>query len=398
MNKRIVFFTSHTYLAGVFDSTVLEVLRALKNQNEKLDLSLICFTKQNLTFEEKSIFINKELEVLKLVNKTDLLYINERGLKNLPQQIDSINQFITHYQEEDLVLICQNYYASYIGSCIKKKHPQIHFHVSLKGVVPEEHLLYGKKNKVTNTLIFLITKFFEHRFIKRGDSFSAVSNQFRKYINAKYAINKNFIVYPSAFNHEIFYYDETLREKTRAKLKIHKNEVLLTYSGSFQKWQNPNTLFRLFTHVLNNYSHYKILIITYDQEKARSLIQHYQIPENRVILKTGMPVEVNAWLNASDICTLLRKNDIVNRVASPTKFLEYVVTKNKIFMTDHIGDYSEMIKNTNFGLVAPDLELETLVNLFAHIDQVEYPSEAFIQEINKIYSIDSNIKKLIDCI
>jgi glycosyltransferase involved in cell wall biosynthesis len=261
--------------------------------------------------------------------------------------------------------------------------------------VPEEHLWYGTAYFLVNTMRYMFTKWFEKYFIKRADSFSVVSNYFKTYLVEKYDIEKKIVVYPTVFNHQIFYYDEALRETTRDELEILPNEILLTYSGSFQKWQNPDILFRFFSQVLNQHPHFKLLIITYDHEKAHQLIQRYQIPITRSIVRTGAPPEVNAWLNGSDICTLLRKDDLVNRVASPTKFLEYIVTRNKIIMTDHIGDYSEIIKNTNFGLISPDLKLGTLLNLFTRIDQIEYPSMAFIQQIVQMYSIESNINTLL---
>lgn len=395
MSKRFILFSSKNILKGVFDSTVIEFLRAIKQVSPEWSLSLIIFLKSQLSADEKVIFMKKK-QILQRVLDDELLIIDERGLRNINHHIGVINKSVLRGSPENTILFCQNYYTSFIGSLIKKKHPEIYFHVNLKGVVPEEHLLYGESNAINNFLHYAVTRFFEWCLTKQADSFSVVSNQFQKYLVGKYSLDKEIIVFPSVFNQNIFYFDQPIREKTRKELEIHVSESLLTYSGSFQRWQNPGILFQLFSDVLATYPHYHLMIITYERDRAVELIQKYHLPEYRIHIKTGSPPEVNAWLNASDVCILLRKNDVVNQVSSPTKFLEYLVTKNKLFMTDHIGDYSEMIKNTPFGVVAPDLEPQTLWELFKQIDQLEYPTEEFIEKITKEYSIEYNINKIIN--
>lgn len=395
--ERTILFSSKNILNSVFDSTVMELLKAIKYSYPNIKLSLIIF-KGNISDHEQGMIFRRKLEDLEnLISKEDLLLIDKRSLQNLGTHIKHVEFLIERHRKENTVLLCQNYYTSFIGSIIKKRHPEVHFHASLRGVVPEEHLFYGKSNLLINSLHYFATKYFERRFLKRIDSISVVSNKFKSYLINKYAIDRPIVVFPTLFNHTIFYFDKSIQENTRKELGIQRNEVLLTYSGSFQKWQNPDIIFKLCSKVLDKLSNYKLLIITYDRKKAKQLINCYHIPENKVFVKTGAPAEVNKWLNASDVCLLLRKDDLVNQVASPTKFLEYLVTKNKIIMTDNIGDYSDIIKSTEYGLVAQTLSIDTLFNLLANIDDIEYPTDDFINLIIDKYSMERNIETLISC-
>jgi hypothetical protein len=54
-------------------------------------------------------------------------------------------------------------------------------------------------------------------------------------------------------------------------------------------------------------------------------------------------------------CFLLRENNIVNKVASPTKYGEYLRCGVKLIMTEGIGDFSGLTKSKYFGIVLKDL-------------------------------------------
>jgi glycosyltransferase involved in cell wall biosynthesis len=58
----------------------------------------------------------------------------------------------------------------------------------------------------------------------------------------------------------------------------------------------------------------------------------------------------------ADFGMLFRKDEIVNRVASPTKFSEYALCGLPVLISDNIGDFSNFIKETGFGYVISNNE------------------------------------------
>jgi glycosyltransferase involved in cell wall biosynthesis len=61
--------------------------------------------------------------------------------------------------------------------------------------------------------------------------------------------------------------------------------------------------------------------------------------------------EVPAYVAAADVGLLFRDASIINRVASPVKFAEYLACGVPVVLTDGIGDYSERVRQAKIGLV-----------------------------------------------
>ena len=76
----------------------------------------------------------------------------------------------------------------------------------------------------------------------------------------------------------------------------------------------------------------------------------------------GVPVEhmtiisvphdrVPAYLAAGDGGLLLRERSLINEVASPVKFGEYLASGTPVIISDGIGDYSALTRRERVGLV-----------------------------------------------
>ena len=60
--------------------------------------------------------------------------------------------------------------------------------------------------------------------------------------------------------------------------------------------------------------------------------------------------EVPQILAASDLGLLLRENSIVNAVASPVKFGEYMAAGIPLLISQGIGDYSDAVRDQGLGI------------------------------------------------
>ncbi|HQF28754.1 MAG TPA: hypothetical protein PLD36_09070, partial [Bacteroidia bacterium] len=61
--------------------------------------------------------------------------------------------------------------------------------------------------------------------------------------------------------------------------------------------------------------------------------------------------EVTAILTACDTGILIREQSVTNQVASPTKFAEYLSAGLTVIISDHLGDYSDFVRDNNCGTV-----------------------------------------------
>ena len=76
--------------------------------------------------------------------------------------------------------------------------------------------------------------------------------------------------------------------------------------------------------------------------------------------------EVNSYLNAADAGFLLREQNPLNEVASPTKFAEYCLTGLPVIMQNTVKDAFEMARSlgnlielTDFGHASADRRIQS---------------------------------------
>lgn len=207
------------------------------------------------------------------------------------------------------------------------------------------------------------------------------------YLKNKFNFQKESYVIGCLANSDFFYFDEELRNKTREKLGIKKDEKIFIYSGSINYYQ----MFNKVVDVLNKFLDFKLIILTPDIEKAKKYLLNFD--ESRYFLLQVKFEEVNQYLNAADIGIIYREQNPLNMAASPTKFAEYAMSGLKILCSEGIGDLDILTakignkideneiskyrynKNERLKLAMKSKELldkKNLLNVYKHIYLKEY--------------------------
>lgn len=201
-----------------------------------------------------------------------------------------------------------------------------------------------------------------------ADKIFCVSNALKKYNVEEYHANESkFVLYPCLSMHSKFFYDENLRERKRVELGYSKDDNVYIYSGGVGvEWHVPDAFLRLFAKVAERDNHARMLVLTFKATKAL-----YEIIENDFHLKNnvqvfeGVPNErVVDYLNAADFGILLRKNRILNNVASPSKYAEYMLCGLPTIISESIHDFANYCRSHNTGILFSNYDFE-------HIDSVE---------------------------
>lgn len=223
-----------------------------------------------------------------------------------------------------------------------------------RGAALEENI-FVKKGKQTVKSRF--TSYWlgvcEKRLISNSDAVICVSNALKDYFIKKYSIinEEKFKVFPGAADNSLFFYDSNIREIYRKKLGIAPDETVIIYSGKLSmKWEIPDIVFSILAKMSRQESKIKFLILTPDHEIANEQISKNGIETQSIVMESGLK-EVNNYLNASDIGLLLRENILMNNVASPTKFSEYILAGLPVLISEGILDFSQIVSKTNFGFV-----------------------------------------------
>jgi len=142
------------------------------------------------------------------------------------------------------------------------------------------------------------------------------------------------------------------RHATRAELSL-SDRLVVAYCGSLHRWQVPERSLETFRQIGQLHSNAHLLSITTHPERMRHLAQEQGLSTAELTVLSVPHSEVPRYLAAADLGLLLRERSLVNRVASPVKLGEYLASGLPVIMSDEIGDYSDLARRENVGLVLP---------------------------------------------
>jgi hypothetical protein len=218
------------------------------------------------------------------------------------------------------------------GKVIKKIFFDFH------GVVPEEMAFMGMPCK--GKIYDLLEKF----CISSATTVILVTKAMQEYVENKYkSIKFDSLVYPIYPNNVFKEADPSKIEQLKTKLNIADDSVLFLYSGNAQKWQNIDLMMEL----IKKYSeveNFIFVILTGDLDAFESKLKEFGLDGcKNIFLNSVMPQELNSYYALANYGFLLRDEHILNRVANPTKIVEYLYYgMMPIVKYEWIGDYKEL--------------------------------------------------------
>lgn len=139
-----------------------------------------------------------------------------------------------------------------------------------------------------------------------------------------------------------------LTEAARPTAKRAGEDVVLVYSGSTAGWQSFELLESLLKEALTAQPQVRVLFLSRPDPRIDALGQAFP---GRVDRKWVTPDEVAGILAECDHGVLVREDSITNRVASPTKFAEYLRAGLKVVAPEHLGDVSARVEREDLGCV-----------------------------------------------
>ena len=108
--------------------------------------------------------------------------------------------------------------------------------------------------------------------------------------------------------------------------------------------------------------------ITKDTENFKEKVKKVGLKAFKIV--SGNNAFVHESLRNQDFGFLLREDILLNRVASPIKFLEYTSNGVIPIVTSCVGDYSKQVLDKNLGIVYTG-DCEILVNELRQIHRVK---------------------------
>ena len=233
------------------------------------------------------------------------------------------------------------------------------------------------------------------------DMIFCVSNPLKQLLSERYnlKVKKPFAVLGGFADEHDFFFDISLRNELRKENGL-VNKTVLIYSGMLNKpWQLPEEYFKFFKKLMQKRLDLFLVLLTPNIEIAEKLKIQYDINNESIIIKESKYSNLVAFYNMADFGLLFRKNETVNRVASPTKFSEYALCGLPVIISDNIGDYSDAVKSTGFGYVMEEIDFndQEIENVSQFISQYNDSERHKDANVNKTtYSKQSQINRILE--
>ncbi len=257
-----------------------------------------------------------------------------------------------------------------------------------QGVAPEEKLMTkGSRYKV------LLLTLAEKIVLKNAKAVFLVSDFMKEHYEQKYRIdfkNRSYIM--PCFKEDTLNIEDILNNE----IKYKENKFL--YSGSLLVWQCFEETLRLYSMIENKIdrnSSFKVL--TKDTEKASKIIDRYNIKNYSIkyIADNTLSEEIKEYKYGF----VLRDDNIVNHVATPTKISTYLSEGIIPIMTRSLTDFYVRAKDMeniiwldsindierNISIIAQHMRREVEKNRL--VDEYEYIFENY-------YNTNKNIKNI----
>ena len=155
----------------------------------------------------------------------------------------------------------------------------------------------------------------------------AVSNQMIEFYKSKYPeIRTRFINLP-------IFSSNLIENQTRN----YDGKLNIVYSGGSHKWQNVDLMVETINKIIDDFD---ITILTPDIEIFKDKLSKYNI-QDKVTIKQVEPNMVKEEYKKAHLGFILRDDIIVNKVACPTKLVEYLSCGViPIVLQPEIGDFN----------------------------------------------------------
>ncbi len=322
-------------IGSVFESQVIELLNGICERNLFQKSYLFIGIKEKSDKSRlKREKIHPKLEVVffkTFPNYPFYNFLSRYSLKKALKPIDiKKSETIFHIREEILTWHLLNILD---GSDFDKILPDI------RGANMEEVKQYFGFNSLREKLKVRNYKKAINSLKKVG-RISVVSESLKDYLSKNFGLKQDNIFVTSCLAGNHFKFDLSKREKIRRELNLEEKDILLVFSsGGLAKWQNAE--------VLKYFAEKGIKILNLSKNELRY---------NNIINKFVDYYEIPDYLNAADAALLWRDKSIVNKVASPVKFSEYLCCGLPVITNDSVDLVKDLIVEKNTGVILNDIE------------------------------------------
>lgn len=361
--REYIYLNCLDYDGTVFQTQVLDWIHLFADNDVKFDLIQLFQIRQII----HPGFINKQLTGIKRMTKVFkgyLLQFPSRGPFVLLNVIMLCLKLYRKFRRNIEIVI---FSRALIGEEIKLlrmiSKAEIIFIFDARAASAEEKKYTAvKKHNFTRQKFYSIAhvNYLECQTVLAANKIFAVSDKLKKYyITSCNVMDKIFVKYPCLSDPVKFYFSKELRISVRKELGIPTNTIVFIYSGGISnEWHISEKMFKFFNEMINHSNDVFFLFLSKDKIGMEIALHKFPMLIDKSTFLSVSNIEVCKYLNAADYGILFRENTIMNNVASPTKFAEYMLCGLPVIISEGVGDYSSFTTENGVGLIINERELD----------------------------------------
>ncbi|RDB06281.1 hypothetical protein [Runella aurantiaca] len=306
-------------------------------------------TNQNI----KDGLVSRVAAIDKIFQENHRLYLDISFTKNLKKKIlkqDTVTIYYLNFFIHCLSIIklCASstiIYCHTLGRVARIIFPLLFLRkrykliLDIHGTDPEQSL-YNQ-----NYVMFICLALIEKIAFKKIDLLVSVTNAMASFYKNKYPSYKKEMICYTILPSTILNQYEIQHNKIisiKDKYSITSNDIVVIYSGGIHKWQKIDETFNIISK--NNYSNIKYFILTNNILETKKIIAKNNI--KNVVTLSLHPSELIYFYQLAHYGFVLRDDHILNRVACPTKLMEYLsYSITPIVDLIEIGDFNTLNYN-----------------------------------------------------
>jgi len=296
---------------------------------------------------------------------------------------------------------CRSYITSIIGLIFKRKY-NVPFVFDMRGFWADERvdgLIWNLKNPLYKW-IYNYFKNKEKAFINEANAIISLTDKGKiilegwQYIPCPPPI----YVIPCCVDTDLFdfnKFNDVQKQGLKDKWHIASEDKIICYLGSLGTWYMPNEMMQFVQKLLNKYSNFKFLILTYDdKEHVLAIAQNYHIPHEKLIIYKAHRNEIPLLLSIVDLSLFFIKPVFSKKASSPTKQAEVMSMGVPLICNDGIGDTTEIIRYNNLGFVLNSFDDKNFEEALNQMEIIMQLSKEHIRETAlNLFSLNSGINK-----
>ncbi len=340
----------------VLQSQVLEQIKFLAEEGFRITLLVHeKVTKEKLTY--LPALVGGSIEVF--VNSTS------NPLLRLLTMYRQVSRIIASPVHVDFICY-RSIWAGLIAEVVKRSPVQTVF--SVRALIAEESA-YRNHRKFPN---YYVLRMIECVVMRSADRLLAVSQPLKTFILQRVP-GKHVAVIPCCVNEKTVRYDAQARADVRTTFGLAQDDVLLVYVGGHSNWQSLNKVTELFDALSQVDHRVYLLLLARASERLKELIHSLgSEAREKVFFKSAPHEEVYRYVSAADVGLLIREEILLNKVAAPVKFAEYLAGGIPVITTPSIEDYSQLVLEYQLGIVLPYDEIASSSGTGGIEDYLEY--------------------------